>query len=354
MRKIAVENLHPGMILERPVYARGGRILLDKGIKLTDSYINRLSEFSVAYAYIWDERTAGLEINDVVDDETRLRAAEIVENTVNNIRFGTGLNGSEIKETVQDILEQILANRDTVAHLSEIRIAGEELFHHSVTVTIYALLTGLSAGYGDRELMELGTGALLHDVGRSCLPAQILDAKRPLSGSASEELKNHTVYGFEILRREAEFSLLAAHVAYQHHERFDGSGYPRRLKGNEIHEYARITAIANTYDLLVSGLEEKQFLPYQAIEYIVAQAGRAFDPRFAQLFSTNIAVYPLGSMVRLNTGQKGFVVKIPKNYPTRPVVRVVEDADGNKYTGNGPEIELLTELTVFIEDVLDD
>lgn len=354
MRKVAVENLQPGMFLDKPVYARGGRILLDKGIKLTESYIRRLGEFGIPFVYIRDERIAEIEINDAVSDETRLQAAEIVRQSMENIRLGMDLNAQEIKGMVRDVIKQILDSRETLVHLSEIRIGGEQLFHHSVNVAIYALLTGITVRYSEKELLDLGTGALLHDIGKSRLPTRILNSTEILFSSELEEVKNHTNYGFEILRRESDLSLLAAHVAYQHHECYDGSGYPRQLKGNEIHEYARITAIANTYDVLVSGAGGKQLLPYQTIEYIIAQAGRAFDPRLVRLFATNIAVYPLGSLVRLNTGQKGFVIQIPKNYPTRPVIRVIMDAGGNKYTGNFPEIDLLKELTVFVEEVLEE
>lgn len=354
MRKVAVQNLQPGMFLEKPVYTKGGRILLDRGVKLTESYIRRLGEFGIPFVYIWDERIAEIEIDDSVNDETRLRAAEIVHESMEKIRLGKGLDTQEIKKMVEDIIKQILDNSEALLHLSEIRIAGEQLFHHSVNVAIYAILTGVNVRYGEKELLELGTGALLHDIGKSRLPARILNSPEPSFFSDCEEFRNHTSYGFEIMRRENNLSLLSAHVAYQHHECYDGTGYPRGLKGEEIHEYARIAAIANTYDILVSGLYGKRLAPYQTIEYIIAQAGRAFDPKLARIFSTNIAVYPLGSLVRLNTGQKGFVIHIPKNYPTRPIVRLIADADGKKYTGNYPEINLLQELTVFVEEVLEE
>ncbi|MDR9757308.1 MAG: HD-GYP domain-containing protein [Thermacetogeniaceae bacterium] len=346
MRRMGLKWLQPGMVLERPVYGKGGRILLDKGITLKESYIRRLADFGVSHVYVYDERLAEIIIDDVVNEETRLEAAEIVKEAVDNIRFGKELKAEVIKQAVTEIIDEILDNRDALFHLSELRIAGENLFHHSVTVTIYSILTGLTINYHKEDLLKLGTGALLHDIGKSRIPEWI--------GPGYEAMKNHTVYGFEILRRDRDFSLLEAHVAYQHHELFDGSGYPRQLKGRNIHEFARITAIANTYDALVTGLYEKKLLPYQAIEYITAQAGGAFDPELARVFSTNIVVYPLGSLVRLNTGDKGFVVKIPKNYPTRPVVRIIKDSMQRKYRKNFPEIDLMKELTVFIEDVIEE
>ncbi len=354
MRRIPVEKLQIGMRLARPIYARGRRVLLDKEIELKESYIKRLAEFGITHVYIYDERIGDLEINEIVNEETRLQAAEVVRQAVANIRFGVGLNAREIKQSVMAIMDEVLLNRETLAHLSEIRIAGELLFHHSVNVAIYALLTGIAMKYNKNQLFDLGAGALLHDIGKSRMPARILNTCEPLAGPEAEEMKNHTIYGFELLRKENDLSLLSAHVAFQHHECFDGSGYPRGLKGEEIHEYARIAAVANTYDLLVSGLQGRRLFPYQTIEFIIAQAGHAFDPEVAKLFSTNIAVYPLGSTVRLNTGEKGVVIRIPKNYPTRPVIKVLCDSTGNLHQEEFPEVDLLKELTVFIDEVLDE
>lgn len=354
MRRVLVEKLEAGMQLARPIYTKGGRVLLDRGITLKESYIRRLAEFGVTHVYVIDERVGNLDIEEIVSEETRFRAAEIVRQAVANIRFGAGLNVREVKEVVTEIMEQVLFSRETLGNLSEIRIIGEFLFHHSVNVAVYAIITGIARGYGRRELYDMGTGALLHDVGKSRMPASLLNTCEPLTGPQAEEMKNHAVYGFDLLRREYELSLHTAHVAFQHHECFDGSGYPRRLKGTEIHEYARITAIANTYDLLVSGLQGERLLPYQTVEYIVVQAGRAFDPEIVKLFSTNIAVYPLGSLVRLNTGEKGVIIQIPKNYPTRPKVKILYDAEGKARRENFPEVDLLKELTVFIEEILDE
>ncbi|MDH7578397.1 MAG: HD-GYP domain-containing protein [Bacillota bacterium] len=354
MRRIPVEKLEAGMQLARPIYSKGGRVLLDKGIKLKEGYIKRLVEFGITHVYVYDERIGDLDVDEIVNEETRLQAAEIVRQAVANIRFGVDLNVREIKRAVMEIMDQVLFNRETLAHLSEIRIVGEFLFHHSVNVAIYALLTGIAMGYNSGQLLDLGTGALLHDIGKSRMPARLLNTCGPLAGPEAEEMKNHTVYGFDLLRKENDLSLLSAHVAFQHHERFDGTGYPRGLKGTEIHEYARIAAVADTYDLLVSGLEGTRLLPYQTVEYIVAQAGHAFDPEVVKLFSTNIAVYPLGSLVRLNTGEKGVVIQIPRNYPTRPVIKVLYDATGKPYQEGFPEVDLLKELTVFVDEVLEE
>jgi len=354
LRRVPVHKLTPGMKLARPVFVKGGRVLLNAGCTLKESYINRLSELGITHVYVEDERVADVQVEEIVNEETRLRAAEIVRKAVANTRFGTRLNVEEVKNIVSELMDQILSHKETVAYLSEIRIIGEPLFHHSVNVAVYSIFTGLLRGYDEGKLRELGTGALLHDIGKSKLPASLLETQGPISGAQLEEVKNHTVYGFELLRKETDFGLLVAHIAFQHHENFDGSGYPRGLKGEEIHEYARITAVANIYDRLVSGLEGEKVPPHQAVEYLVAQSGLLLDPLIVRLFSTNIAVYPVGSMVRLTTGETGVVVHIPKNYPTRPKVRILYDREGNPYHNNFPEIDLLQELTVFVEEVLEE
>lgn len=354
MRRVSIDNLKTGMKLAKPIYARSGRILLDKGIELKEGYIKRLIDFDITHVYIHDERMGNIEVSEIVNDETRLEAARIVHQVMDNIRLGMVLDVGKVKDTVREIMSQVLDNKGTLAQLTEIRVTGEMHFHHAVNVAIYALLTGIAIKYNSIELLNLGTGAILHDIGKSRVPTRILNQQGPLAEPEIEEMKKHTQYGFDILRKQGDLPLLSAHVAFQHHEHFDGSGYPRQMKGADIHEFARITAIANTYDLLVGGLQGTRLLPYQTVEYIVAHAGRTFDPDFARVFSTNIAVYPLGSLVRLNNGEKGFVIRIPKNYPTRPVIRVIINANGKEYGANHPELDLMKELTFFIEEVLEE
>ena len=158
---------------------------------------------------------------------------------------------------------------------------------------------------------------------KSRLPEEILNKKTPLTETEFAEITQHTTYGFEILRKNNDISLLSAHVAFQHHEKWDGTGYPRGLKGNEIHEYGRLTAVADVYEALTSKRVYRNAIePNEAYEYVISQANTHFEPRVIEVFKKHIAIYPSGSGILLSNGQRGNVVKQNPTFPNRPFVRV--------------------------------
>jgi putative nucleotidyltransferase with HDIG domain len=215
------------------------------------------------------------------------------------------------------------------------RSANMYLYNHSVGVCVLSVVTGMALGLDDLKLKTLAMGAILHDIGKSLSPGP-----------------EHTIHGFEILRNNKILNIMVGHVAYQHHEKYDGTGYPRQLKGEDIHLFAAITGVANFYDNLVTNLNpEKRLYPYQAIELVVAESGRSFHPEIVKAFSRNIAPYPVGTAVRLNNGAVGVVVSVPRNYPTRPVVKIVTNHVGVLLT-TFPEVDLLQEKTLFINEIL--
>ncbi|NLL51521.1 MAG: HD-GYP domain-containing protein, partial [Peptococcaceae bacterium] len=215
---------------------------------------------------------------------------------------------------------------------------------------VLALILGLGKGYSHAKLLELGMGVIMHDVGKVSLPKEILNKPGRLSTEELEEVKQHPFLGYDVIRKNHDFSINSAHVALQHHERWTGGGYPRGLKGKEIHEFGRITAVADVYDALISKRPYRQAQePYQAYEYIYSQAGHHFDPDVVRIFTKRIAVYPTGTGVRLSNGLGGNVIRQNKNMPDRPVIRAI-------YYGEEPledpiDIDLARTLNLMIEKV---
>ncbi|HEX3029338.1 MAG TPA: HD domain-containing phosphohydrolase, partial [Clostridia bacterium] len=163
-----------------------------------------------------------------------------------------------------------------------------------------------------------------------------------------EEIKKHTIYGYEILKDNKKVSMIASFIAFGHHERFDGSGYPLQLRGDNIHQCARIVAIADVYDALTSDrVYRKKLRPSEVIEYITSLGSHHFDKDIVESFMSFIAVYPVGSGVLLNTQEKAIVVKANKSYPTKPVVRVIYGKDKIKLK-TFYEIDLMQNPNVVI------
>lgn len=145
--------------------------------------------------------------------------------------------------------------------------------------------------------------------------------------------------------------LLAAHCAFQHHERENGSGYPRGIKGNEIHDYAKLIAIIDSYDAMTTHRPYRlAMLPHQAMEILFSGVETLYDYKKVALFRDNVAIYPLGLSVKLSTGEKGVVVVINPAIPQRPTIRIMEGADGEKIT-QPYEVDLSKQLTVFVSEV---
>lgn len=195
---------------------------------------------------------------------------------------------------------------------------------------------------------SLGVGALLHDIGKILIPSHILNKPTQLSDEEFELVKAHTEYGFDILRRQDQFPSVVAHCAYQHHERIDGSGYPRQLKGNEIHQFGKIIGIADVFDAMTSNrVYRDAMLPHDAMEVLYGGAAIKFDKNMVEQFKKTIALYPNGITVSLSDGRKGIVIRQHPHLFHRPVIRIVEE-DGQEVAPY--DIDLSKVLNVMIHD----
>ena len=325
MRLVNIRYVQEGSILARQVINSSGMVLLQAGVRLTASYIKRLMIMGYDVLFIQDDRLDDVEYYSAITSQTREVAYHTIEKVSSYIESGLEdtLSVANIRKTIQQMINDLLFSKDILGNLSEIQGYDDYTFHHSVNTTILALVLGLASGYSESKLIELGMGVLMHDIGKIKIPEGILNKKTPLTEEEFGEIKQHTTYGFNILRKNNDLSLLSAHVAYQHQEKWDGSGYPRGLKGSEIHEYGRLAAIADVYEALTSKRVYRNAIePNAAYEFIVAQSNSHFDPQLLEVFKKHIAVYPSGSGIVLSNGQRGNVVRQNFAFPNRPFVRM--------------------------------
>lgn len=351
MKLIAVENVKPPVYLAKPVYDTFGKTLLPAGAKLTVHYLKRLLELNIKSIYVEDGNDVSIEIDNLVSEEIRMRVVQTTKEELLNVKAGNALGHKKIQQVVSEIINDVLRNKDLILHLTDIRAVKDHTFSHSANVCILSLMTGLKMGYDDLKLKELGTGALLHDVGKAILPDQMVNSNKIFTAEEYRFMQKHCEYGYEILRNSEHISLEVAQVAWQHHERYNGQGYPNRLAGEEIHEFARIVAVADVYDALSGDRPYRQrAMPYEVVEVIRAAQGTDFDPDVVEAFISNIAVFPVGSKVILNSGFKGMVVSVTKDFPTRPKVQLLYDNKGQRIEGM-QFVDLMKELTYFVTDI---
>lgn len=333
-----------------------GSVLLGTGVELNERFIERLRNMGVDAVYVEDEWTSDIIPEEVIRDETYRRAVDtiyktigsLMDNPVNKGRALTPDLGRTFRALFGEIIQDLLGRQDIMYSLASIHVKDGYLFHHSVNVAVLAGIMGMAKGYNRNQIEELGIGALLFDIGMTKVPKELLHKTSPLTAEERAIVEKHTTEGFDMLRSFHDISLLSAHCALQHHERFNGSGYPRGLKGSEIHEYAQIVAIADVYDALTSPRSYRnRYSPSEAIEYLFGSGNTQFDLELIKLFCRHISIYPVATTVMLNTGQ---IAVVTANNPLavhRPVVRVLREADG-KPVSSPYEIDLQDDLQLMI------
>ncbi|TZE83095.1 HD-GYP domain-containing protein [Calorimonas adulescens] len=348
MRKILIEHAKEGDIVARNIFASNGSILLSAGVKLTYKYIEKLQELGIYDIYIEDDLSKDVVIEDVIGEETRIEARKFMAETMEKIKLNKTVNAYEAMRIVDNIMDDILANQDVMISLTDIRSVNDYTFAHSVNVCVLSLILGTSLGYDHLRLRELGVGALLHDIGKNMIPNDIINKPGPLTPEEFELVKKHTTFGFDILKGNAGISSLTAYVALAHHERYDGTGYPRGIKGDDIHEFARIVSVADVFDAITSNRPyKKRENPHVAVEYLISMEGHQFDPAMVPKLLERIAVYPVGSTVKLSDGTIGLVVEVNRYMPTRPKVKPIYDCRGDKMN-DGKTVDLMNEPSLFI------
>ncbi|WP_421616950.1 HD-GYP domain-containing protein [Brevibacillus sp. TJ4] len=357
MRLVSLKHVQPGMKLARTVFTEDGKVLLGAGMALTDRLIQGLERSHVDAVYIDDPRTEDIVVEDVLRQETRRVAVEAIEKTVKQITNSNKLArkislkemGLHFQRAFSAILEDLMHNKSMVSHLTNISSYSPSLYHHSVNVAVLATAVGMSLGYNRNQLMDLGIGAMLHDIGKITLPEELLQQTTERWTEEQQEIaKQHCQNGFDLLRKQHDISLLSAHVCLQHHERLDGSGYPQGLRGKQIHEYAQIVGICDIFDTLTSPQPwRKRFMPQDAHEFLLGSGGHLFEHHLINAFIKHIAIFPIGSSVILNTGELGVVSRVDPDYSHRPTVRIIRDGRGND-VHTPYDLDLKTDIKLFI------
>lgn len=350
MRRVNIDSIQTSVKLARTIFSSDGGVLLAEGLELTKSLVKRLKQHGISEVYLRDDISAGIEAEDVIEEQTRNEAVVLVKKLMCNYQFSTVLDVTEVKTMVNKILEELLKNGNILYNLSEIKSVDDYTFEHSVNVCILSLITGIGLGFDQHRLRELGVGAMMHDIGKLCIPREILKKPSQLTVEEFEEIKKHTILGYELLKKSDQVDLVSAYIAFGHHERFDGSGYPLQLKNDNIQICARIVAVADVYDALTSDrVYRKRLKPNEVYEYITTLGVHHFDPRVIESFVKYVSVYPVGTGVLLNTKERGIVVRDNRLMPTRPVVRIVYNETMKKQTIY-KEIDLSELTNVFIAD----
>lgn len=357
MRRVPLNLISPGMKVGRPVINGNGQVLLNAGVILTEKYLHRLKLLGIPSLYIEDGYLPDLQVDDVISEETRIKAITRVKGLLKEHTRSLGAsehNSQQIYATVNEIIDQLLSNNRLIVNLIDIRAMDDYIFAHSVNVCVLALMTGIVLGYSRSKLFHLGMGAMLHDMGKILVPKEILDKPGKLTDEEYAVVKQHPDHGIKLLKDNPHVSNLARLVVHQHHERYCGQGYPQGLRDSEIHEFAQITGMVDMYDALTADrVYRKAFPPHEAYEMISAAGDYLFKYDIIDPFLSNIAAYPAGTMVELSSGELAIVVGTKKGFSLYPRVRVMFDQQKKPVT-EVRELELLDYRNLVISRVIED
>lgn len=327
--KLSVSYLKPGMVLESPVYSDRGKLLLNSNRTLTRSYINALKKVGVLAVHIkgiggLDEAEAEKALSNEVKIDTLTSIQSFVERNMSAKNF------QALVLSVQNIIDEILSGKIITGGLAEISAYDSYTYSHSVDVCVLSIAIGHQMGLPRATLVNLGVGGLLHDLGKTRIPLEILNKPGKLTDDEFDEMKRHSAIGYEMACYEFEQKLEdeTVNIILNHHERFDGSGYPRALRGDELSPLDMICGAADVYNSMTTDrVYRKAFPCSEAYEMILGSGDNYFSMDVVEAFAKSIMPYPLGTLVEMSDGRRACVVDANPSLPARPVVKILGTED---------------------------
>jgi HD-GYP domain-containing protein (c-di-GMP phosphodiesterase class II) len=400
--EIHVKDLLPGMIFPTPVFFNGNNLLVPEGVAISKKDIDQLIALGctvvstegipvepspgeqeappfVPQAPI--QETQPVFSTKVPDSEETPTAAnnahnalslsDVQENTgayrnyialidkldvlFSHVTSGVPVQHSVIDDLTGRLLQTIRDERSQIiGFILGGEVSGRQHAKSSVNTAILSALTAMELNLSHSKVMPIVTGALLHDVGMLRLPPEIINKSGSLSKKEEQQIHAHPLFAYQFITGELLYAEEVGLTAMQHHERWDGEGYPRRISGEGIDIGARIVSVADAFEAMVS---EKPYrnsmMGYQAMKNLLSDNSRRFDPDVLKAFFSTMGIYPIGSMIMLNNGAVARVTDIEKDAPLRPKVRILIDESGVLHKNDeGSLINLLSEKNLFIARAL--
>lgn len=355
MIRIPVKKLKEGMVTAQSIYNPLGANYLTKGKALNSKYIERLknSGFDAVTITSMDPRLQTAPPEDIVREKTRISAIHNVATAFQTVEETGTFDPGPLQDISKTILQDVIAQQKNLVQLTDLRLHDTYTFAHSVNVSILSGLLGVLLKLPEEEQLKLTLGGLLHDIGKVTVPYEILTKAGHLNDEEWQVMQGHPEAGRRRLKQMFPRDVMLSTIALQHHERFDGSGYPNHLKGEQIHRYGRIVAIADVYDALTSVRPYKRaYTPSVAHRLMATCSPGHFDLNFLKLFFDNVAIYPIGTILRTKSGY-AIVKKVEFGHTLTPLVRVFADQEG-KLIDSPYDLDLKEAPKGMLEGVLSD
>lgn len=366
IKQIRTDQLKPGMFihdlncgwLDHPFVSNAFKVRDQATVaKIIEIGIRELYIDTIKGADVWEARTQGevnadLErrlqeiaekapekpiVSELKDEAARARrlhgeANKIVRNMMDDVRLGQQIQVDRIEPLLENMVDSIFRNQDALLPLARLKNHDDYTFEHSVGVCALLVAFGRGMKLSRESIKDLALGGLLHDVGKATIPDSILNKPGKLTEDEFAVMQRHVVQGVELLRQTPGVSDIAMRVVTEHHERFDGTGYPHRLAGSGISLYGQMASIVDVYDAISSDrVYHRGMPPTQALKKLLEWSAHHFDQQLVQAFIRAIGIYPTGTLVQLDSKRIGVVIEQHGEKLLEPVVKVFYHAGQQHY-----------------------
>ena len=366
MKNIPVLELEAGQIFDKAVYVDGENLLVPEGVAIRQKDIDRLIKWGIE-----EVSTSGsLKTEDSgekqgeAESENRIsrellkkydEALNTMDSFFSDLRKGLIPNREDIDKIMNGLYPLVLDNLEDSLILTTLNKDGlDPLSKAAVNNMILASVLGFTIKIPPHRLLNIGSAALIHDVGMTKIPQDIIKKKGKLTPAELEKIKTHTVYAYRIAIKDLGLPEESGRIAMSHHERWDGKGYPRGLAGNKIPVGARILSVTDAFVAMSKDRPDRDsMLGYTAIRQILNDNSRRFDPGILKVFIKGIGIYPRGSIVILNNSAIGKIIKIRSSAPLRPGLQILVDEKGRKPKKEKEFLDLFNEKELFITRPVD-
>lgn len=368
MRRAHVSSLKPGEIIGKTLYGENGQVLLAAGVKLTDGLIATLQRKKFYSVYLLDGQSDDIVPDDIVSERVRLVTMNHIrdlfsftetsvvqtgrEGQASSVQTKMGKIVDTLTASVETIMREVL-DRPTLTGITALKSHDDYTFSHSVDVAVVSILLGHRLLLPRDEVAQLALGALMHDIGKIFVPDHILNKPGPLTTEEFQVMQSHTTEGYKFLIDSGPHDFRACTVCLQHHERQDGRGYPRALKGanrlrrqeherydrDRIHPFAEIASVADVYSAIASDRPYRMAMPPEQVAAVIrGMSGVHLNAEVVECFFATIPVFAIGVQVLLEGGRydgyHGVVVENRQGQLDRPIVRLTADNRGNLIDGD--------------------
>ena len=332
---LPLKEVKPGMRTAETIVNDYGSIVISEGTILDSHMIKKLVNLNYDKVRIIEKEFIASEISESFNTSYN-SSVNSFKTILFDAAIGKNISMDKVDKVVTSVVARLDEKRDIVRCINQIKSADQYTYTHCVNVSLLCMLLGKWLGFSKDKLIKLVQAGLLHDIGKSKVPTEILNKPSKLTSEEYEEIKKHPVYGYRMLEKEHEIDQEVRVAVLMHHERMDGTGYPTGAKGDQINMMARIIAVADIYDAMTSNrvYREKES-PFEVFHIMEEEAVGKLDLTVVNAFLSNIAAYYVGDFARLSTGEVCEIVYINPRLVSRPIIRV-----DDKYIDLSKEKEL--------------